>query len=124
MFNGASVLGTAAEQSADEPLGLGFNVTVSDEGRPANRGWAWLDIVETAGADLWVPVDQDSGTNVDPNVTGPDGWGSFVDDGVDTVAVVGFAAWERSFADQAGNYGRAIEHSTISSSVARSATTP
>ena len=50
-----------------------------------------------------------------------DGWGYFVDSFTDTVAVVGFAAWERSFADQAGNYGRAIEHSTISSSFARSA---
>ena len=59
-------------------------------------------------------------TNIDPNENSAGdaikaGYGYFVDYGTDTVAVVGFAAWERSFADQAGNYGRAIEHSTISS---------
>ena len=33
------------------------------------------------------------------------------------VGVVGFAVWQRSFAEQAGNYGRMVEHSTIASSV-------
>ena len=32
------------------------------------------------------------------------------------VGVVGFAIWQRSFAEQAGNYGRMVEHSTIASS--------
>ena len=112
MFNDASVLGTADLQ--DEDLGLGFVVTVDG----ADRGWAELVIEEVADEMLWFPEDQATGTNIDPNDdtdADKDGWGGFVDSGADTVAVVGFAAWERSFADQAGNYGRAIEHSTISS---------
>ena len=32
------------------------------------------------------------------------------------IAVVGFAVWQRSFAEQAGNYGRMVEHSTVASS--------
>jgi len=116
MFNDGNVLGTADLQ--DEDLGLGFVVSVSDEGYPPNRGWARLDIEEVANEMIWYPEDQATGSDIDPNDnedSDKDGWGGFVDSGVDTVAVVGFAAWERSFADQAGNYGRAIEHSTISS---------
>jgi hypothetical protein len=116
MFNDGNVLGTADLQ--DEDLGLGFVVAVSDEGYPPNRGWGELVIEEVADEMIWFPEDQGTGTDVDPNDdtdADKDGWGGFVDSGVDTVAVVGFAAWERSFADQAGNYGRAIEHSTISS---------
>ena len=39
------------------------------------------------------------------------------------VGVVGFAIWQRSFAEQAGNYGRMVEHSTIASSGGTSAKT-
>jgi hypothetical protein len=116
MFNDGNVLGTADLQ--DEDLGLGFVVAVSDEGYPPNRGWGELVIEEVADEMIWFPEDQATGSDIDPNDdtdADKDGWGGFVDSGVDTVAVVGFAAWERSFADQAGNYGRAIEHSTISS---------
>lgn len=113
MFNEGEVLGTANLQ--DEDLGLGFVVAVDG----ADRGWARLNIEEEDDEMLWTPpIGLDSGTDIDPNDNADgdkDGWGSFQDSGTDTVAVVGFAAWERSFADQAGNYGRAIEHSTISS---------
>lgn len=122
MFNDGNVLGTADLQ--DEDLGLGFVVNVSDEGNPSNRGWSALVIEEVANEQLWVPEVLAFGDDIDPNDdedSDKDGWGYFVDSFTDTVAVVGFAAWERSFADQAGNYGRAIEHSTISSSAARSA---
>ena len=63
---------------------------------------------------LWNLAGTDDG-NVDAVVSGLDaGMAGFtaVDDATD-VAVVGFAVWQRSFAAQAGNYGRMIEHSTI-----------
>ena len=122
MFNDGNVLGTADLQ--DEDLGLGFVVNVSGEGNPSDRGWSALVIEEVADEMIWTPEDLAFGTDIDPNDdfdADKDGWGYFVDSSRNTVAVVGFAAWERSFADQAGNYGRAIEHSTISSSFARSA---
>ncbi len=111
-FNEGNVLGTAADQSDD--LGLGFTVTV--EG--ADRGWGEMAIrpVNTTPS-RWAPGAPSGAAGViDPNDNSDgakDGWGSFVAvaDAGDTMAV-GFAAWERSFADQAGNYGRAIEHST------------
>ena len=122
MFNDGNVLGTADLQ--DEDLGLGFVVNVTDEGNPSNRGWSALIIEEVADEMIWSPEDQEFGTDIDPNDNDDgdaNGWGYFEPSFTDTVAVVGFAAWERSFADQAGNYGRAIEHSTVSSSFARSA---
>ena len=122
MFNDGNVLGTADLQ--DEDLGLGFVVNVSDEGNPSDRGWSALVIEEVADEMIWSPEDLALELISIPTMTSTvteDGWGYFVDSFTDTVAVVGFAAWERSFADQAGNYGRAIEHSTISSSFARSA---
>ena len=83
-----------------------------------DRGWGRLDIV--SGNDdvpeIWSLTGTDDG-NVDAVVAGLDAAGtSFtaVDDATD-VAVVGFAVWQRSFAAQAGNYGRMIEHSTITS---------
>ena len=114
-FNDSSVLGTAALQ--DEDLGLGFIVYPDGD---ADRGWAELVIEETQGEMIWSPEADATGANIDPNENSAGdgikaGYGYFVDYSTDTVAVVGFAAWERSFADQAGNYGRAIEHSTISS---------
>jgi hypothetical protein len=109
MFNGASVLGTAADQSED--LGLGFNVMFD-----ADKGWAELviDPVNTSPS-RWVPGSPNTSGNVDPNDNTDsllDGWGSLNGTMNGGTPVVGFAAWERSFADQAGNYGRAIEHST------------
>ena len=54
------------------------------------------------------------GGNLEPGVTGATGTFTAMTDADDT-AVVGFAVWQRTFADQAGNYGRMIEHSTIAS---------
>lgn len=109
-FNGASVLGTADEQSED--LGLGVAITV--EG--GDRGWAQLDIVPTAGAEIFL---LGSGTSIadTDDILPADRDGDFqaVSD-TGATAVVGMAVWERSFAGQAGNYGRAVEHSTIVSS--------
>jgi len=110
-FNEGNVLGTAADQSDD--LGLGFTVTA--EG--ADRGWGEMAIVPVnTTPSRWAPGAPSAAGVIDPNDNSDgakDGWGSFVAvaDADDTMAV-GFAAWERSFADQAGNYGRAIEHST------------
>ena len=104
-FNGASVLGTADTQAED--LGLGVTITV--EG--ADRGWAELTIQPQADAKIFNASGTD-GANIDPN--GTNGTFDAVTDANDT-AVVGMAVWERQFSGQAGNYGRAIEHSTISS---------
>ena len=114
-FNEASVLGSAALQ--DEENGLRFDVTVPD----ADRGWADLAIVRDQDGMRWDVTCEGTAdeANVDPNSATcdiADGYGTFVAVGdVDNTAVVGFAAWERSFADQAGNYGRLVEHSTQSS---------
>jgi len=83
----------------------------------SDRGWGRLDIQpKNTSPMIWNVGATDTlkdGGNVGgagPNV------GSFVanDDATD-VGVVGFAVWQRSFAAQAGNYGRMIEHSTITS---------
>ena len=83
----------------------------------SDRGWGRLDIESSNDAPMiWSLTGVDDG-NVDAVVAGLDATGtSFtaVDDATD-VAVVGFAVWQRSFAAQAGNYGRMIEHSTITS---------
>ena len=83
----------------------------------SDRGWGRLDIQSSNPAPmLWNLAGTDDG-NVDAVVSGLDaGMAGFsaVDDATD-VAVVGFAVWQRSFAAQAGNYGRMIEHSTITS---------
>jgi len=127
-FNDGDVLGTAAQQ--DEPLGLGFTVTVPGD---ANKGWGMLAIAPLGNyyqgykRYIWEPGTASSGV-INPNdardtpLRGTslyfDGWGQLDREVADPAhtAVVAFAAWERSFADQAGNYGRAVEHSTISSS--------
>ncbi len=114
-FNEASVLGSAALQ--DEENGLRFDVTVPD----ADRGWADLAIeIDQAGMRWDVACEMtDDGDVIDPNsatCVASDGYGTFVAVGdPDNTAVIGFAAWERNFADQAGNYGRMVEHSTQSS---------
>ena len=120
-FNGASVLGTADTQ--DEDLGLGVTVTV--EG--GDRGWAQLAIVPTAGAQVFKMVGAD-GTDVKPNAAASGATAAATLNGGynalnstdpafdDRTAVIGMAVWERQFSGQAGNYGRAIEHSTTVSS--------
>jgi len=83
----------------------------------SDRGWGRLDIQSSnATPMIWNLAGTDDG-DVDAVVSGLDaGMAGFsaVGDATD-VAVVGFAVWQRSFAAQAGNYGRMIEHSTITS---------
>jgi len=117
-FNGTSVLGTAAAQKATAgDMGLGVTVTV--EG--ADRGWAQLEIVPTAGAAVFNMSGVD-GADVKPNSATAGAAaaaalnGSYTAVAADRTAVVGMAVWERQFSGQAGNYGRAIEHSTMVSS--------
>ena len=116
-FNGTSVLGTAAAQQATAgDLGLGVTVTVAG----ADRGWAQLEIAPTAGAAIFGMSGAD-GANVVPNAaTGGNAAtlnGSYTPVAVgEKTAVIGMAVWERQFSGQAGNYGRAIEHSTLTSS--------
>jgi len=86
----------------------------------SDRGWGRLDIQSSnAAPELWTLSGVDDDDTVEatagfddaaftPIAGVPDG------DATDT-AVVGFAIWQRSFAAQAGNYGRMIEHSTITS---------
>jgi len=108
-WNGMSVLNTADTQ--EEDLGLGVNVDVPD----ADRGWAELTIVPlTAAGSTWSLTGTDD-ANVLPDAAGvPAGTLTAVGDPTHTSAV-GFAIWERQFEGQAGNYGRMVEHSTISS---------
>jgi hypothetical protein len=82
----------------------------------SDRGWGRLDIQSSNDApEIWSLSGTDDG-NVDAVADGLPLAGAFsaVADPTD-VAVVGFAIWQRSFAAQAGNYGRMIEHSTIAS---------
>ena len=116
-FNGTSVLGTAAAQKATAgDLGLGVTVTVTG----ADRGWAELEIVPTADAAIFAMSGVDT-ADVLPNSKTAGAAAAAALNGSYTAvtgnhtAVVGMAVWERQFSGQAGNYGRAIEHSTISS---------
>ncbi len=83
----------------------------------SDRGWGRLDIESSNPAPArWNLTGIDDG-NVDPTLTaGEAGIGSFTATDASDVGVVGFAIWQRSFAEQAGNYGRMVEHSTIASS--------
>ena len=106
------VLGSADLQDED----YGLMVVASPAG--GDRGWAQLTIdPKNTAPGLWsvgadAPGDDE---NVDPNAT--NGFGEITDLAVaDNTMAIGFAVWERSFADQAGNYSRMVEHSTISSS--------
>jgi hypothetical protein len=116
-FNGTSVLGTAAAQKATAgDLGLGVTVTVAG----ADRGWAQLEIAPTAGAAIF-EMEGTDGANVVPNAaTGGNAAtlnGSYSPVAIgERTAVIGMAVWERQFSGQAGNYGRAIEHTTLTSS--------
>jgi len=82
----------------------------------SDRGWGRLDIQSSnAAPELWRlsgGVDDGDVPSTAGVVQDAADWGAT--DPTD-VAVVGFAVWQRSFAAQAGNYGRMIEHSTITS---------
>jgi len=81
----------------------------------SDRGWGRLDIVSSNAAPERWNLSGVDGANVQPTAdTLADGAWTATDP--DNVAVVGFAVWQRSFAEQAGNYGRMVEHSTINSS--------
>jgi len=105
------------EEDAASALVSDLKLTVTPSG--ADRGWGRLDIVANPNnptPQIWAP---DTGTlddedNVIPTDGGVGGaWTPVAT--TDNVAVVGFAVWQRSFAAQAGNYGRMVEHSTITS---------
>jgi len=101
------------EDGADSAVMSDLKLTVTP---PAtyDRGWARLDIESTNAAPaVWNIGAVADGADV-LTVNGANGGFTPVADATDT-AVVGFAVWQRSFADQAGNYGRMIEHSTITS---------
>ena len=108
------VLGSAELQSKEADT-YGLKVVASPEG--GDRGWAQLTIEpENAAPGLWaVGTDApNDGADVDPNAT--NGFGEITDLAVpNNTMAIGFAVWERSFADQAGNYSRMVEHSTTSS---------
>jgi hypothetical protein len=108
-WNDNSSLNTADTQ--EEDLGLGVNVQVP----MADRGWAQLAIVPATAADS--TIDLGGLVADDADLTPADG--AAADENPvanpDFTAAIGIAVWERSFADQAGNYGRAVEHSTVSS---------
>jgi hypothetical protein len=82
----------------------------------ADRGWGRLDIQSSENApEIWNLVGGVDDGDVDFLSQGlMSGGFSAIADATD-VPVVGFAVWQRSFAAQAGNYGRMIEHSTITS---------
>jgi hypothetical protein len=81
----------------------------------SDRGWGRLDIVSSNAAPERWNLSGVDGADVQPTAdTLADGTWTATDAG--NVAVVGFAVWQRSFAEQAGNYGRMVEHSTVNSS--------
>ena len=81
----------------------------------SDRGWGRLDIVSSnADPERWILTAADGG-DIQPTAKTLDN-GKWADHDAGNVAVVGFAVWQRSFAEQAGNYGRIVEHSTVNSS--------
>jgi len=119
-FNDGNVL-KSKELQSDDGTGNGLRVVVDVPG--ADKGWGNLEIEQKAGAMRWTPEGEtildDGDINPNGNAVGTkDGWGGFTALGEqDNVAVVGFAAWSRKFTDQdRSNYGRAVEHSTVTSS--------
>jgi hypothetical protein len=103
------------EEGAASALVSDLKLTVTPSG--ADRGWGRLDIEtnpNNANPQIWGPAALNDGDDVIPTDGGVGGvWTPVAS--ADDVAVVGFAAWQRSFAAQAGNYGRLVEHSTITS---------
>ena len=117
-FGEGDVLGSSALQSED----TGLRVVVDFQ--EADKGWGKMAIEPkptTTGPDIWYPGATDDDDPILPRLgassTDATGiWGSWGDVEAEWATIaVGFAAWERSFADQAGNYGRAIEHTTVGS---------
>ena len=103
------------EEGAASALDSDLKLTVTSP--DADRGWGRLDIVANPNnptPQIWGPGARDDESNVIPTDGGVGGVWTDLDDS-DDVAVVGFAVWQRSFAAQAGNYGRIVEHSTITS---------
>ncbi len=98
---------------ADAPSALVSDLKLTVTPTGADRGWGRLDIEPVNAAPARWNL---TGTD-DDNVTVPANLnvGTFTATEATDVAVVGFAAWQRSFAAQAGNYGRLVEHSTITS---------
>jgi hypothetical protein len=83
-----------------------------------DRGWGRLDIEPDDGNGEGNASWQLTGVADDGDITadyGASGFDAAAALNDDDVAVVGFAVWQRSFAAQAGNYGRMVEHSTITS---------
>ena len=79
----------------------------------SDRGWGRLDIQSSnASPKIWNLSATDDG-NV--GGAGPDVGTFTANADPSDVGVVGFALWQRTFAEQAGNYGRMVEHSTITS---------
>ena len=104
---------------ADAPSALDSDLKLTVTPADGDRGWGQLTIepINTAPR-RWNMTAADAGNADDGNVQPPADLavGTFTATDADRVPVVGFAVWERSFAAQAGNYGRIIEHSTVSSS--------
>ena len=98
---------------ADAPSALVSDLKLTVTPTGADRGWGRLDIEPVNAAPARWNL---TGTD-DDNVTVPANLnvGTFTATEATDVAVVGFAAWQRSFAAHAGNYGRMVEHSTITS---------
>jgi len=91
-----------------------LKLTVTPDG--ADRGWGRLDIESSNSApELWTLTGTDD-ENIQPAAGGAAGSFSTTNAVATNIGVVGFAVWQRSFAEQAGNYGRMVEHSTIFSS--------
>ena len=83
----------------------------------SDRGWGRLDIQSGAkvAPTLWNLTGTDDGDVASSLGVSETGFTGNAAVAADDIAVVGFAIWQRSFAAQAGNYGRMIEHSTITS---------
>ena len=83
-----------------------------------DRGWGRLDIEPDDGNGAGIATWRLQGAVDDGDILAGYGATGFTGPAAlnaDDVAVVGFAVWQRSFAAQAGNYGRMVEHSTITS---------
>jgi len=79
------------------------------------KGWGQLAIVSDSGeASLWIMKGTDD-LAVAASAATDSSLFTAVSNAED-IPVVGFALWQRSFAEQAGNYGRMVEHSTVASS--------
>ena len=106
---------------ADAPSALvsDLKLTVTPPAGTADRGWGRLDIDPVNDSpERWSLGLADAAGNADDgDVDVPTNLdvGAFTATDGDDVPVVGFAVWQRSFAAQAGNYGRMVEHSTITS---------